>query len=296
MVKRDELLDRYAVLCDREPDGQTLTLMDRMRGGFYRTRSTRSGGMLEVEAYPMLPPMARAKLRTTHATSEAQANLNRRNAEKRFRRLAEINFRDEQDYYFTGTIEEREDVLLPTLDEVEKIFANFIRRVNYHRKKLGFPNAKYLAVIEGYEENGRQKRLHCHLLIEGGPGRDTMEKLWTEGVAQCRRLVKAKLDEVCSYLMKDPRGRKRWKYSKGNLEQPIVTYADRKISANAAWRVARDVAGRAAALERLYPGYKIDGDVEVRSNPYIPGAYIYARLRRKETKNERRARKRRWTR
>ena len=276
--------DRWALLSDRGSDD--LTEADRLRGGYYRTRTIRSGDMLEIEAYPMLPRRQLAELRRQKPSTDAQKRLNRRNAEKRFRRLAEINFRDHEDYFFTGTVESPPGASLPTLDQVDRILGNYVRRVNRLRKKRGLRNAKYLAVIEGWEEGARMKRLHVHMLLEGGLDRDTVEKLWNAGVrVKCERLIKSMLDQLCQYLLKDPRGRKRWKYSKGNLRQPVVRIAERKISSAAAWRIASDVGGRAAALERLYPGYRIDAPegmdaVEVRTNPYVPGVFISARMRR----------------
>ena len=294
----DKLLEKYALLCDREPEGEGLTAMERARG-WYRTRALWSGAMLEVEAYPMLPHGMRSTVGRMKGTPAAMQRLNERNAQKTFRRLAEINFRDEEDYFFTGTIEAGPGESLPTLEQAETIFDNFVRRVNRLRKKRGMENAKYLAVIEGWEEGSRQTRLHIHALMDGGLDRDTMENLWNGMRAECRRLVHAMLDRLCGYLMKGPRGKKRWKRSKGNLKGPRETHADRKLNARAAWRIAEDVAGRSAALEKLYPGYRveqIDGHdaVEVRSNPYMPGCYIYARLRRIETAQERKERDKRW--
>ena len=296
----DELLERYALLCDREPDGEALTRMEQTRGGYYRTRSIRSGAMLEIEAYPMLPQAEARKVRKAQPSSEAQKALNERNARLRFRRLAEINFRDYEDYFFTGTIEAGEGESLPKLERVQQLFALFVRRVNRARKKAGLENMKYLAVVEGYEEGSRQKKLHVHALLEGGLSADAMSAMWTAGViTKCARLIHGKLDELCGYITKDPRGRKRWMRSRGNLRESKVTYANRRLSARAAWRVADDVAGRSAALEKLYPGYRIeqvDGHeaVEVRTNPYIAGCYIYARMRKIETEAERKARDRRW--
>ena len=298
MITEDRTLEKYALLCDREPEGEALTAMERARG-WYRTKATWSGAMLEVEAYPMLPHGMRGAVSRMRGTPEAMRKLNERNAKMTFRRLAEINFRDEADYFFTGTIEAGAGESLPTLEQAESIFERFIRRVNRLRKKRGQENAKDLAVIEGWEEGSRQTRLHIHALMDGGLERDAVENLWRAGLSECRRLVHAMLDRLCGYLQKGPRGKKRWKRSKGNLKGPRETHADRKMNAKAAWRIAEDVAGRSAALEKLYPGYRLeqtDGRdaVEVRSNPYMPGCYIYARLRRIETAQERKERDMRW--
>ncbi|MBQ1576479.1 MAG: hypothetical protein IIZ83_05915 [Oscillospiraceae bacterium] len=270
-------LQRWEMLCDVDVSGETIADPAQVRGAFYRTKSTRSGDMLELDIYPLFGREEKRRLRRHNPTPTAMANLNRRNAEKKFRRLAEINFRHKEDYYFTGTISPGPGRSLPTLEQVNRLYTRFIRRVNYRRKKLGLGPCRHMGVIEGYEEGSRMKRLHVHALIEGGLDRDTMEALWGEGmISQCRRLEKPMLDQLCAYLLKDPRGRKRWRYSR-NLERPKVTVADRKITARAAWRLYTDAAGRAAALERIYKGYTVEF-VEARTNPYMPGVYIAARL------------------
>ena len=48
MTAEDRTLEKYALLCDREMDGAALTAMERARG-WYRTKATWSGKMLEVE-------------------------------------------------------------------------------------------------------------------------------------------------------------------------------------------------------------------------------------------------------
>ena len=221
-MKPDETLARWDMLSDRTPDTETLAAMERMTGVCYRTRSIRSGDMLEIEAYPLLPRHESAKIRRIKPSPEAKKAQNRRNAEKRFRRLAEINFRDHEDYFFTGTIAAKAGESLPTVEEVSRIYNNFILRVNRHRKAAGLAKAKHLGVIEGTSEGSRQTRLHVHMLIEGGLSRDEMEKLWNAGmIVKCERLVKGMLDQLCAYMTKDPKGRKRWKYARG-LKQPTV--------------------------------------------------------------------------
>ena len=86
-MEREELLRRYALLCDRLPEGEALAEMDAMRGAYYRTKSYRSGTLLEIEAYPLLPARQREQVKRIQPTSEAQRKLNQRNAEKRMIRL-----------------------------------------------------------------------------------------------------------------------------------------------------------------------------------------------------------------
>lgn len=276
-MERDEMLRQYALLCDRLPEGEALEEMERMRGAWYRTKSYRSGTLLEIEAYPLLPVMKREAVRGLKPTSEAQARVNQRNAEKRMLRLAEANF-TEKDYYFTGTIEGPD---LPDWKAMQRLARAFLRRWNRARAKAGLENGKYIYVIEGHDDGDRKKRLHWHALLEGGLDRAEIKRLWNRGRARVDELDARGpegLAPLVKYLSKGPQGKKRWAASK-NLKKPMVSWADRKISARTARRIAEERAGSCAALEKLYPGHEVI-DVEVRTNPYVPGCYIYAKMRR----------------
>lgn len=271
------MLRRYALLCDQIPNEEQLTALEKMRGIYYRTKTIRSGTLLEVEAYPLLPRGVSRAVRRLEASKEAIAIHNQMAAEKRIVRLVETNF-TERDWYFTATIEGDK---LPSLDEMQKMVGNFIGRVNYRRKKMGLDNAKYIYVIEGYEEGSRQQRLHFHMIIDGGLSREELRRIWGRGRVKCDELDPKSyngLINLAKYMVKGPRGRKRWVPSK-NLKQPVVTVADRKIKSSAARRIAESTSEAAAALEKLYPGYK-HIETEVKANPYIPGCYIYAVMRK----------------
>ena len=281
-MERDELLRKYALLSDTLPDGEALAEMERMRGVWYRTKSYRSGSLLEIEAYPLLPAFQRETLRRVKPTSEAQARLNQRNAEKRLLRLAEANFMA-ADYYFTGTIEGPD---LPDWKAMQRLARAFLRRWNRARKKAGLENGKYIYVIEGHDDGDRKKRLHWHALLEGGLDRAEIKRLWNLGRARVDELDARGpegLAPLVKYLSKGPQGKKRWAGSR-NLKGPDISWADRKISARTARRIADERAASSAALEKLYPGHEVI-DVEVRTNPYVPGCYIYARLRRRAMGN-----------
>ena len=168
MQRQDEMLKRYALLCDQVPNEEHLSMMEKMRGIYYRTKTI-----------------------------------------KRFTRLIEANF-TEADYYFTGTFE---GVKLPTLDEVRKAVKRYIARINYEREKRGLEKARYVYVIEGYEDGSRQQRLHFHMVIDGALDRATLKEIWGGGRTKCEELdPKAYngLIGLARYLAKDPKGRKRW--------------------------------------------------------------------------------------
>lgn len=279
MQSQDEMLRRYALLCDQIPNEEAIAMIDKTRGGYYRTKTIRSGTLLEVEAYPILPKGVGRAIRKLEVSKEAIRRHNQRNAEKRLIRLTEANF-TEKDYYFTGTFE---GDVLPTLEQVRKEVRRFIERINYERKKRGLKNARYIYVLEGYEEGSRQQRLHFHMVIDGEMDRGVLKEIWGKGRTKCEELdPKAYngLIGLAKYMVKDPKGRKRWSTSK-DLKQPVITVADRKIRSSAAKRIAENTSEAAAALEKIYPGYE-HVETEVRTNPYIPGCYIYAVMRKKD--------------
>lgn len=277
-MKRDEWAERYDLLCDRDDQAGAVTAADKIRGGYYRTRSIKSGTLLEVQCYPMASRGVKHELKRMNPTREAQQKLNDKNAQKRMIRLAECNF-GEEDYYFTGTIEGT----LPTVDGTQKLMRAFIRRWKRARERLGLESHKYIYVIEGHEDGDRKKRVHVHAILEGGLDRKAVKALWDCGRVRVDELDPQRyggLIPLARYMSKDPRGKRRWSASKG-LKQPVVRMAERKVTAKKAMRIADDPAGRAAALEKLYPGYALV-EMEVRSNPYIAGIYVYAAMRRKE--------------
>lgn len=280
-MMQDQTLRAWQLLCDTVPNEEALTEIERRRG-FYRTRSIKSGDLLEVEAYPILPKaMIREALAKRPVSTEAQRQLNQINAEKRIIRLTETNF-GEGDWYFTATLE---GANLPTLEGVRKLTQDFVKRLNYRRKCMGLGNARYIYVIEGYEEGSRQKRLHVHFVLDGDLDRTTIKKIWGKGRCSCDELDPEGydgLERLAKYLVKDPRGRKRWAASKG-LKDPVVRVADRKVSHRTARKIATNRAGAQEALEKLYPGYELK-NITVRTNPFISGCYIYAVLRRKNEK------------
>lgn len=277
-MAEDRTLRAYALLCDQPPDEDALTAMERARGGYYRTRSIKSGPLLEVEAYPIPARGQAERIRRIPVNREAIARQNARNAEKQLVRLIEGNF-GKGDYYFTGTIAGDN---LPTVEGMQKLMRRFVARLNYARQKKGIPKCRYVYVIEGAEDGSRKTRIHAHMVLDGLMDRSEVKRIWGRGRAQCDELDPegyGGLTPLARYMGKNPQGKKRWAASKG-LKQPIVRTADRKVTDRKAWQIASDRAGAAAALERLYPGYE-HIETEVRTSPYLPGAYIYAVLRRK---------------
>lgn len=246
---------------------------------YYKTRTIRSGPMIDVECYPVYQGQYCRQLEKTRPTPEAMRIVNDRNSRKRFERMAETNFRPGKDYAITLTYA---GAAPDDPAQCERDLRNYRQRVNRARRKAGLPRAKCMAVIE-YGKNGR---LHHHLLMEGGLDRDTMEALWGKGYVNCDRIQNgpAGLTALARYMTKSfsnkrDKGRHRYFYSR-NLTPPKVTESRTRISRRQAERIREDadIQGE-IILRKKYPGLVLES-LTVRQTDWLPGCYIYARLRR----------------
>ena len=223
----------------------------------YRTKTIKSGNVLEVEIYPIWDThTSTARARRTKESRDAQKRLNHKNATKNVIRLVNANFTD-SDFWGTFTYESRK--LPKSLPDAQKEMSKFIRRLKYHAERKGYPPLKYVYVTEF--ENDAQKgkiRVHHHI-VTNFPDRDVMEDLWKNGGRNnTRRLVAddSGYEGLSRYIMKDPKGAKRYIASK-NLKKPQITVADCKFTRRKVNRLYRETANRKAVFENLYKGYQM---------------------------------------
>ena len=245
----------------------------------YRTKTIRSGPMLEVEIYPFngVPPGRRAKKKKE--IRQAQSNLNDKNSKKHLVRLVNTNF-TQKDIWITLTYQDRK---LPVdLDQAKKDMTNYIRRLKRYVKKNKLPELKYVYVTEYRDaDSKRKKRVHHHMIVNI-PDRDAAEELWNGGGrTQTRRLQPDDFgfEGLARYISKD-KGEttiKRYTPSR-NLQQPKITVADSKITRRRAEKIATDENIANEIFEKLYKGYQFK-DMEVKYSPYVAGAYIYVRMK-----------------
>ncbi len=267
-----------------------------------RVKTIRSGPLLEVESFPVCPIRSAARKARGEATPEEQREVNRRNAVKKFDRKAHANFTPD-DIALTLTLAQA-----VSGEQAQRYMSNYIASIRRYRRRRGLPELKYMYVIESNDDeeddkipryragpDGRMRpvdaqrkprektprRLHFHVILSG-MDRDAAEKFWKHGYANARKL---QFDEngisgLTHYMLKDPRGKKRWSCSK-NLADPIVTVADKKLSRRRIEKIASDADAEGKAIfERLYPGYAA-AVVEVKRSDRVPGVYIYARMFRR---------------
>ena len=246
----------------------------------YRTKTIKSGNVVECEVYPIWDDnksLSRAPKRTKSRRS--QKNLNDKNSLKYAIRLVNANFTD-KDIWGTFTYDTKK--LPKTIEDAEKQFANFIRRLKYYAEKHNFPSLKYVWWVEFEEDEAKGKHRVHHHIVMNFPDRDVAEKLWRNGArTQTRRLQadESGYEGMVRYCMKDPRGKKRFKTSK-NLIKPIVTIADTKFTRKKVERIVRGQDNAVDIFEKLYAGYDMI-HFEYKTSEYVSGAYLYVKMSRK---------------
>ena len=270
----------------------------------YALREIRAGEQLEVEIYPQffrredIPAEGLPKKNN----KEAQRCLNDKNARKKVERLINANFGDD-DLWCTFTYDDAHTPEDGDIDAAIKNVQRFIGRLNYHRKKRGLPNVKYIYVTE-YDPHAKI-RWHHHMVMDGLLDRDTVERLWKNGSRnQIRRLEKDEngLSGMANYIVKEKNRipyEKRWNSSKG-LKKPqekvirnkqpkkgvgsykkIQSYVDKMVK-------QRDSIQE--QMEDWYPDY-IFTNANVYYNDFNARFYIHARLRKREGENRNAIRK-----
>ena len=201
-------------------DAEIKKLLDK---GFiksvYATKTIKSGNIFEVEIYPEFT-RKQAKIMKLPKVNKSIKNLNLKNSRKRLERLINTNF-TECGFHITLTYSNKH--LPKSIEEAEKNMVNFIRKLNYRRKKNGLKNAKYIFITEYSEE--KKIRVHHHLIIDGDVEYSIKElnKIWDKGNRnEIRQLDPDEngLTGLAKYLAKDPKGKKRWRSSK-NLKKPV---------------------------------------------------------------------------
>lgn len=250
----------------------------------YRRKAIKSGDILEIEIYPVYRSKNAPELKKL-PSKEKYRRYNAKQSAKMCQRLINANF-GPQDLHVTCTYSGTE---LPEQEQCEKDMQNFIRRINRRRQKEGLAPARYMYVIEGKTDEDKRTRVHSHLILEGGLDRDTIEALWRagsqkgapRGTCNADRLQPGdmQLTALAAYLMKDPKGRKRWKPSK-NLKKPEVYISDTAIKRKHVAQLARGAVNPIDYWRKQYPGY-VFRDMQIKTNQCLSGAAVIVQLQRR---------------
>ena len=149
----------------------------------------------------------------------------------------------------------------------KKEVQNYIKRINYRRKKLGLGHARYIVVTE----IGTKGKIHHHLVMDADMDRNMVEDAWGKGYANTRRLQpdnKTQLTELIKYLVKDFNtenedlaNKRKWDSSL-NLIKPWETINDdpRQMSKkriNLMKTIPTDCEQMKLLIEKDNPGYEL---------------------------------------
>lgn len=247
----------------------------------YRTKTIKSGNVLEVEVYPIWDThTSTSRARKTKESREAQKRLNYKNAVKAVVRLINANFTD-SDYWATFTYDNAH--LPKTREQAQHEVAKFIRRLKHYGERHHFDPLKYVYWTEFELDEAKGKHRIHHHIVTNFADRDKMEDLWGNGGRNnVRRLVADEngYEGMARYCMKDPKGLKRYVASK-NLKKPQITISDTKFTRRKVNRVFYEKVNPTAVFEGLYKGYQMTG-IDKKKSEYTTGAYLYVKMRRKE--------------
>ena len=148
---------------------------------FIREKKTDCANYREVDIIPRTEAAEQAtrgkRGRKRKSNAPKQKDLNDKNAKRYLVQLGNGNF-SIGDLHTSCTYSEEN--LPGTVEEAEKIVTNYLRRIAYRRNKLGLEPLKYILVTEyKYTKDGQSiKRIHHHIIMNGGLDRDDVEMMW----------------------------------------------------------------------------------------------------------------------
>ena len=286
---------------------------------FYREKKIDCGGYREVDIIPRTDNAERAvkgrRGKRQRVSEPKQKDLNEKNSKRYLVQLGNGNF-GAGDLHVTLTYSAKH---LPwTVGEAERRIGNYLNRVAYRRKKLGLPPLKYILVTEyGYakddpDHQGRPVRIHHHVIMNAGLDRDEVEMMWTAerinwrkydadhgygdtvermGYANADRIQTNEngIEALCRYVMKNPRGKKRWSSSR-NLIRPVEQPpADHKHTKKKVEALAKSTDQGRDFFQKQFPGYTI---AEIKPEYYEEtGWHIYLKMWKKPGKKSKAAKK-----
>ena len=272
--------ERYQALFT-ETEGTPIAAEKGVSG--YRIKTIKAGNTLEVEGYAIWDNRKQGTTarKETEKHREQVAAINRRNSQKKLRRLINTNF-GAGDILLTLTYDLYEQ---PQSDEeAQRMVRNFLIRLRNKRRKFNLPDLKYVYTTE-VTHGALGTRYHHHLIVNGGIERAVVETLWTAGLVNSRiaRPDAYGLSGWAHYMSKHKETQEKacrhgWTCSR-NLRQPRVTVSDHKLSRRRVRQIAEDLNknGR-AILEAVYTGYTLSELPEIKYSPYVDGVYLSARM------------------
>lgn len=273
---------------DREEWIRTLTSAGVMG---YRVKEVWNGPYLDVRIYPYTNREVKARIAKHSETKSAQHAVNVRNRYDHVNWTLNENFGAE-DTAVTCTYSNEN--LPKTVKEAKKCLANFTRRLKTYQKKHGL-ELKYVAVTEYKDEEGKDLRIHHHMVMNIAD-RDVIERLWDGGgFTNCKRLKPDErgLEAQAKYMLKQPRFSKYEKsYSASrNLSKYDVKLRDDKRFSKK--KVSELFRGEVIAndwFEKIYKDHFFTRMAQGKVSDYVDGCYLRVQLRAKDPNKKRRKR------
>ncbi len=255
-----------------------------------RKKTTKSGGLLEIDFYPTFDNGHRMPTRKKKEkrSSEQQQTYNRRCAVKKFIRLINLNFTP-NDFYMHPTYDTAHAP--KNKEQAEKDIKNYLRRVKRKRESILKEVQTEIKEIQGelkqfdskhlklrLKELKKRRRLlkkpfkyaygiekarlwHFHLFVTGGLDYKVMENLWYQGVrVKCANYdpMMFGYEKAAAYMLKDPKGSKSFVCSR-NMVKPSdrhIKTKDGEFTRAGLARMAQGNAFSAEYWERRYKGYR----------------------------------------
>lgn len=313
--------EKYAVLAAVYKDMQEGTRVDHRDVGGYRTKMVYAGEYLYISCYPLIGSNAdriqRARLKEELSDDKLKRSkllaryfkYNNKRRIQEFEQLVHANF-EKGDFHITCTYE-TQDPDRPDLfeyrdrEQARREIRNYINRIKYLLRKRGCDLSQFRWICCTVTKEGSPDSLHPipdrhhhHMLIHGIPEelRNDIERLWKFGYCNADRLQDSAkgFSDMAGYIARQEgsyngeTAGKSFTTSK-NIIRPTVKTSDRAISRRRASQIAADLrfAGR-EILEGIYKDYRLLEDVRTDTSTFVAGAYIYAKLRKKQAIQKRR--------
>ena len=230
------------------------------------------GDYLDGDIYPVFQPPGKRR-KKCKPTSEIQARLNQKHAERSLTRIVHTNFTPD-DYALHLTYHDTPQ----TEDEAKRLVRNYLRALRRRYAALGL-TFKYVLSTEYGKKGGR---IHHHLILSGGFDRDEIERMWEYGYANTKRLQFREdgVTGLSHYIAKERKGAKRWSGSR-NLEKPACAQYDGRVTMEELDALAGEDEGAVQQwLEERFPDFEAVCCDPYRNN-INRGVYIHFEMRRR---------------
>lgn len=268
----------------------------------YAIKTTTAGRWRECEIYPLwrtTRDVPRAD--KTKPSTQAQQNLNDRNAKRNFARLVAANFAEGRDLWACVTV--CNEFLPMTEAQASRHMTNYLARLRYAFIKNGgsTKDFKYMITQEWKRARDEHKRYlydadgnhimrpHWHITIVGTHGMTAsfLRSQWQLG--RRGHVEPLTPDETgyygtARYVGKSPRPGRRRYITSTNLTRPqqSVAKCHKMGSKSRIQKITANENDRPAFFEKLYNGDYRFVDCEARYNDVNDGVYLYCRMALKQ--------------